>query len=218
MIKRSVYIYINLALITILHSCTKNCDESARGMNNIKSPMLISSTSTLLNQTDTAIYLGDTLKLSIEIPFENIDMQDNQNVNISSTSISDFGIDYLLIDTFIQSNNLTLFGLDKFKIQELKGNGRNQTQVAKRCEFSKEINSFKFEANVIPLAKGLVKIASYGARGKMNGGCVSNDFVPICINPQKNHHIYYRVGTKFNASGSGNNYVIPPNHFYIWVK
>lgn len=214
----TVYIFVGILFSYLLHSCKKNCDESERGMNNIKTPMLISSTSTLFNQTDTAIYLGDTLKLSIEIPFENIDLQDNEAINIRSSSISDFGIDYLLIDTFVQLNNLTLFGLDKFDIKEVKGSARNQTQVAKRCEFSKELSSFRFEAIIIPLAKGLVKFANYGARGKMNGGCVSNDFVPVCINTQNNHYNYYRVGSKFTASGSGNNNSIPKNHYYIWVK
>jgi flagellar basal body L-ring protein FlgH len=69
-----------------------------------------------------SIMLGDTLTVTIEIPFDNINTRDNSRIDISRSTTSEFGIDHVILvnmgDTSIRG-----YGLDQFKIIYEKGGG-----------------------------------------------------------------------------------------------
>jgi hypothetical protein len=167
----------------------------------------------LISPGDTTMRLGDTLTIHISIPFNNINTRNNNPINISGSSMSEFGIDYRIIN--IGSDNKPLLeGVNQFAIFYKKGTGRNFSGSRIQNSFAVEGDGFVFTAKVVPLKKGLVNIVNYRAEGKMQGDCVLNDFVPFCANPNNNHHLIQRL---WNSMGLVYDYV-PDNHFYIWVN
>ena len=87
-------------------SCTKKCSEAERDNHIIESKMLITSNSILFNQTDTAINLGDTLFINVEIPFDNFSINKNIAINVQEIKMSMFAIDYRIIN---EGNNGQVF-------------------------------------------------------------------------------------------------------------
>jgi hypothetical protein len=48
----------------------------------------------------------------------------------------------------------------------------------------------------------------------MEKGCVLVDFTPVCGNADKHHNLYYDYSRFLGPS----DYVIPDNHYYVWVR
>ncbi len=90
--KSSKVIFMGILAAYMLPGCNKSkCDESNSRRFIVQSPMKITP------QTKE-IKLGDTLTLTIEVPYKNNDVRNNTAVDIASTKMSEFGIDFRLLN------------------------------------------------------------------------------------------------------------------------
>jgi hypothetical protein len=199
-------IYCILTVLLLL-GCNKNkCSDSERQRWIVQSPMKIAPQS-------TEIYLGDTLVLTIEIPYSNVDQQRNMPVDITGCQISEFGLDIRLLNRTID-DKLLIDGVDKFKIEVTKGASRPFTVTSIQNVFQGESNQFTYKAKIVPLKKGLVHIINLRAEGQLNNQCAFVDFSPVCNNNTNNYDLYYQFISFLGSS----EYFNLPGRYYVWVK
>jgi hypothetical protein len=116
-------VYGMLAMLSILQACRDKCTEGERGNPYIDMPMLITPTIDSIN-------LGDTLTVNIEVSFDNINTRDGARIDISRSTISEFGLGYrLLVKTSATAD--TVYGINQFKIIYEKGGGGTPKHVPK---------------------------------------------------------------------------------------
>jgi hypothetical protein len=205
--KNKIIIFGMLVVVFTSQACRNKCSEGERGNPYIDLPMAVSP-------ADTAINLGDTITINIEIPFNNINTRNGSRIDISNSTISEFGLDHAMyIKTGPTSH--TILGLDEFKIIYEKGGGGRYTTTSTQNRFEKTATGFVFREKVIPLRKGLIDFVVFRAEGEMEKGCVLVDFSPVCINVKKNHQLFANF---FNAPLDPGFSSLYPNRFYIWVK
>jgi hypothetical protein len=110
-ITTTIAIFCSLAAI-VLPGCKKECTSGQNFV--VQAPMRVSPQA-------TEIQLGDTLTVTIEVPYNNFDSQKNVPVNIAGYKVSEFGIDFRLL--YAVGNRLTGDGPEQFNIMFLKGGG-----------------------------------------------------------------------------------------------
>jgi hypothetical protein len=199
-------ILIAILAAPMLPSCNKSkCDDSNSRRFIVQSPMKVVPQA-------TEIRLGDTLTLTIEIPYRNTDMRDNKPVDIGGYTISEFGIDFGIMNA-ASSNSLVSEGREQFKILIEKGGGRPYRVSSSQNSFLAEQDRYIYIAKVIPLKKGIVTLANY--RAEARDGCTLIDFSPVCINSPNNYDMFYQFGTSIVGPSE---YFDLPNRYYIWVK
>ncbi len=186
--------------------CRDKCSEGERGNPYIDMPMTVSPAK------DT-IRLGDTLTVNIEVPFDNINTRNSSKIDLTNSTMSEFGIDHALFIKTSDSSHV-IEGLTQFKIIYERGGGRNYTTTSTQNRFERTNGKFIFKAKVIPLLRGLVNLVNFRAEGEMNKGCIAIDFVPHCSNADKHHQflIDFYSYRGFPTSPPGQ------NHYYVWVK
>jgi hypothetical protein len=195
-----------LAVLFTSQACRNKCSEGERGNPYIRMAMQVTPTADTIN-------LGDTLTLSIEIPFDNVNTRDGSRIDISRSSISEFGMDHRV--SFKTSNSTdSTYGRNQFKIIYENGGGGGYTVSSTQNRFEKTATGFVFRAKIIPLKRGIINLVNYRAEGEMEKGCVAIDFTPVCGNADKHHNLYYDYSRFLGPS----DYVIPDNHYYVWVK
>lgn len=179
--------------------CKKKCESTA--LNNLEVKMYITP-------NIPRIKLGDTLKLLVQIKFQNNRIDYGNEIDVRYSSVSTSGIDFT---TMFRINDSVIIDGNNFKIIPIKGGYSSYNNVTVRVVYIKTNNAFEFEAYVIPIQKGLVRFANYKAEGWMNGKCVLNVFNPTIGSSENNHQLY----RDFFAPGS--NGFIPQNNYYVWV-
>jgi hypothetical protein len=92
------------------------------------------------------------------------------------------------------------------------GLSRGYTESRMQNQFAVEGDRYVYVAKIIPLQKGLVNLVNYRAEAKQD--CRLIDLSPICINNPNNHDLYYDFSSFLGAS----DYIIPDNHYYVWVR
>lgn len=196
-----------LATIFLLQACRNKCSEGERGNPYIRMPMIITP------GTDS-IRLGDTLTLTIEIPFDNINTRDGSRIDISRSTTSEFGIDHRIINQNSDGTRL-VEGRSQFKIIYVKGGGVAYTETSTQNRFAKEADRFVFTAKVIPLKKGVVNLVNYRAEGEMEKGCVLVDFTPVCVDAVRSHKAYFNyLKIPYDPAFSD----LYSNHYYVVVN
>jgi hypothetical protein len=201
----STIIFIGILTAQLLSGCKKNCDGSSSRRFIVQSPMKIMPLS-------TEIRLGDTLTLTIEVPYRNTDLGDNSAVDIGGYTISEFGLDFGIMNA-AGTNTLVSEGREQFKIIIERGEGRPHTVSRMQNNFLVERDRYIYVAKVIPLKKGIVTLANY--RAEARDGCTLIDFSPICINNPNNYDMYHQWGTSVVGPFDYFNY---NRDYYIWVK
>jgi hypothetical protein len=204
--KNKITIFGMLAVLATSQACRDKCSEGERGNPYIKMAMMVTPTADTIN-------LGDTLTVSIEIPFDNLNTRDGSRIDISRSSISEFGMDHGVSFKTSSTTHVT-DGLDQFKIIYERGGGGKYTVTRTQNRFEKTATGFVFRAKIIPLKKGLVNLINYRAEGEMEKGCVLVDFTPVCGNADKHHNFlfdFYRYTGWQIATPNDNSY-------FVWVK
>jgi hypothetical protein len=205
-LKKNHLLFGMLVTIFLLQACRNKCSEGERGNPYIDMSMII------MPGIDS-IRLGDTLTVTIEIPFDNINTRDGSRIDISRSTTSEFGIDHRIFVN-IGDTARKVYGLDQFKIIYERGGGGKYTVTSTQNRFEKTATGFLFRAKVIPLKRGLVNLVNYRAEGEMEKGCVLVDFSPFCGNANKHHSFFADFHRVFGET------VSPPgsNHYYVWVR
>jgi hypothetical protein len=103
---------ITLCSLAVTPGCKKECRSGENF--EVQAPMRVSPQA-------TEIRLGDTLTVTIEVPYNNFDLQKNVPINIAGYKVSEFGIDFRLL--YAVGNRLTGDGPEQFNIMFLKGGG-----------------------------------------------------------------------------------------------
>jgi hypothetical protein len=96
----STFIFFCILAVFVLLGCKKKCDDSSGRRFIVQSPMLVTPQA-------KEIMLGDTLTLTIEVPYNNKDVRNSEAVAVGGAKMSEFGIDYRLLN---RSANNTLVG------------------------------------------------------------------------------------------------------------
>ncbi len=201
-------IFSGVLVVLIISGCKKNnCKDSERRRWILQSPMKIEPNA-------SEIRLGDTLTLSIKIPYSNTDSRSNTSVNINGSTMSEFGIDFRLTNAV--GTRLVAEGREQFKIIVEKGTSREYTSTRNQNTFTAEQDGFLYRAKVIPLKKGIAQIVNYRVEARMDNSCTLIDFGPVCTNIPNNYDMYYQYG--ISIGGGASEYFSSPNHYYIWVK
>jgi hypothetical protein len=104
-----------LAAILLLQACRDKCSEGERGNPFIAMPMAVTTGTDSIN-------LGDTLTITVEIPFDNINTRDGSRIDINQSTISTFGMDHRLYVKTSDTSHVIL-GLEQFKIIYERGGG-----------------------------------------------------------------------------------------------
>jgi hypothetical protein len=107
-LKKNHLLFGVLVTIFLLQACRNKCSEGERGNPYIDMPMVVTPATDSIN-------LGDTLTVSIEIPYNNINTRDGSQIDISRSTISEFGLDHAIYVKTSPSSH-TILGLDQFKI------------------------------------------------------------------------------------------------------
>ncbi len=163
-----------------------------------------------LEPNSDRIKLGDTLRLKIFIPYKSLRLDNNELINVESSSLSTSGLWFLTYKSIV--NGIPEVNGNKPTIIPIKGTYTTFNDVSVRVSYVKDVDGFKFEAFVIPKEKGLAFLANFKAEGWMNGKCEFNTFNPI-IGSQNNNHMLLR-----NFYGTSANDPIPENHYFVWVE
>jgi hypothetical protein len=198
-------ILFGMLVVLVLQACRNKCSEGERGNPYIDMKMMVTPTADTIN-------FGDTLTVTIDIPFDNINTRDGSRIDISRSTISEFGLDHALYVKTSPTSH-TIFGLEQLKITYDRG-GVRYTTTRTQNRFEKTSTGFVFREKIVPLKKGLINILNLRAEGEMEKGCVLVDFTPVCGNADKHHNLYYDYSRFLGPS----DYVIPDNHYYVWVK
>jgi hypothetical protein len=199
-ITTSIITFCSLALTL---GCKKECTNGQNFV--VQAPMRVEPQA-------TEIRLGDTLTVTIEVPYNNVDLKKNIPINIAGYKISEFGIDFRLLN--IVNNRITGEGPEQFRILFQKGGGRLYVGTSRfQNRFAVEADRYVFVIKVVPLKKGLVNLVNY--RAEARDGCTLVDFSPICINNPNNYDMYYQWGT---AIVGPSDYFNSNRDYYIWVK
>jgi hypothetical protein len=159
------------------------------------------------------INLGDTLILTITIPYDNIDIRNNNRINIQGAEISEFGLDFTLLNKTI-ANTLFVEDRQQFSIVPIQGASRPLTEVRLQNRFATDQTGYVYKACIIPLKKGLVNIANYRAEARIKNGCELIDFTPVCINNPNNYDLQYQ----FMQSFGNFDYYNQQNRYHVWVR
>ncbi len=189
-----------LAACISLSGCRKKCETTA---NNIL------ETKMYITPNIPRIQLGDTLRLLLQIKFQNNRLNDGRPVNVKTSSLSTSGIDFV---TYRKDNDKVIIDGNNFKIIPFKGSYTIYNNVMIRASYLKTNDAFEFEAYIIPTQKGLANFANYRAEGWMNGKCILNDFSPLVGSLENNHQLLR------DFYGPGSDSYIPQNNYYVWVE
>jgi hypothetical protein len=199
-------IYCILTVLLLL-GCNKNkCSDAEKRRWIMQSPMQITPQA-------EEIRLGDTLILSITIPYNNIDLRSNTPVNIKGCKISEFGLDFVILNK-TNANTLLSEGKDRFKVVAIKGISRSYTEARFQNSFLEEQDGYVYKAYIIPLKKGLVNIANYRVEATLEENCSVIDFTPVCVNNSNNYDLQYQFMSAFGSF----DYFNLPNRYHVWVK
>jgi hypothetical protein len=107
----------------LLYSCRDKCSEGERGNPYIDMVMKVTPTA-------DSIRLGDTLTINIEIPFDNVNTRNGSRIDIRNSTISSFGIDYVVFTKTSDSTRI-IEGRSQFKVIYDKGGGHIPKQARK---------------------------------------------------------------------------------------
>jgi hypothetical protein len=110
-ITTTITIFCSLAAI-VLPSCKKECTS---GQN------FVVQASMRVEPQTTEIRLGDTLTVTIEVPYNNVDLHKNVPLNIAGYNVSEFGLEAIVANAV--DNKLVGEGLDQFTLIPQKGGG-----------------------------------------------------------------------------------------------
>ena len=105
------------------------------------------------------IKLGDTLRLKIFIPYNSLRLDNNELINVESSSLSTSGLWFLTYKYIV--NGVPEVNGNKPTIIPIKGTYKTFNDVSVRVSYVKDIDGFKFEAFVIPKEKGLAFFANF---------------------------------------------------------
>jgi hypothetical protein len=199
-ITTSIITFCSLAAL-LLPGCKKECTSGQNFV--VQAPMRVEPQA-------TEIRLGDTLTITIEVPYNNIDLKKNIPVNVGGYNVSEFGLEFILFNAV--DNKLVGEGIEQFTLIPQKGGGR-LVNSRLRNVFAAESNRYIYQAKLIPHKKGMVHIASY--RAEARDGCTLVDFSPTCINNPNNYDMYYQWGTGIVGPSE---YFNNQRHYYIWVR
>jgi hypothetical protein len=201
-ITTSLITFCSLAAL-LLPGCKKECTSGQNFV--VRSPMRVEPQA-------NEIRLGDTLTVTIEVPYNNFDLEKNVPVNVAGYKVSEFGIDFALFNEV--NNRIFIEGPEQFNITFLRGGGaRLQGTSSFQNRFAVEVERYLFVMKVVPLKKGLVDLVNY--RAEARDGCTLVDFSPTCINNPNNYDIYYQWGTGIVGPSE---YFNNQRHYYIWVR
>jgi hypothetical protein len=197
----TIITFCSLAAI-VLPSCKKECTS---GQN------FVVQASMRVEPQVSEIRLGDTLTVTIEVPYDNVDPQKNIPINVAGYKVSEFGIDFRLFNKV--DNRFVGEGPEQFNIMFHRGGGARLAGTSSfQNRFAVEADRYLFVMKVVPFKKGLINFVNY--RAEARDGCTLIDFSPICINTPNNHNLYYDFSSFLGPS----DYVIPDNHYYVWVR
>jgi hypothetical protein len=199
-ITTSIITFCSLAAL-LLPGCKKECTSGKEFV--VQAPMRVEPQA-------TEIRLGDTITVTIEVPYNNTDLQKNVPVNTAGLKVSEFGLEVAVLNK--EGDKIVGEGLDQFTILFLKGVGRRLNGARLQNTFVAEAGKYIYQVKIIPLRKGIVNIIN--RRAEARDGCTLVDFSPICINNPDNHDLYYDFSSFLGPS----DYVIPDNHYYVWVR
>jgi hypothetical protein len=134
--------------------------------------------------------LGDTLTVTIEVPYNNFDSQKNVLVSTAGFKVSEFGLEFGIINRV--GDKLMGEGPEQFNVTFIKGGLLPGTSRFQN-RFAIEADRYVYIVKIVPLKKGLVNIVN--RRVEARDGCTLIDFTPICINNPKNHDLYYQLSS-----------------------
>jgi hypothetical protein len=200
-ITTTITIFCNLAVL-LLPSCKKECTSGQNFV--VQAPMRVEPQAEEMR-------LGDTITVTIEVPYNSFDLQKNLPVDIAGFTVSEFGLYITMLNK--QGEKVVGEGLDQFTYLFLKGGGRLFNGATLQNTFAVEVDRYIYRIKLVPLRRGLVSIINL--RAEARDGCTLVDFSPTCINTPNNYDLYYQLITSvYGSSGYFNDNRI----YYIWVK
>jgi hypothetical protein len=111
-ITTTIITFCSLAVL-LLPSCKKECTS---GQN------FVVHASMRVEPQASEIRLGDTLTVTIEVPYNNVDLHKNVPLNIAGYNVSEFGLEFILFNAV--DNKLVGEGIEKFTLIPKKGGAR----------------------------------------------------------------------------------------------
>jgi hypothetical protein len=103
---------ITLCSLAVTLGCKKECTSGQR--------FVVQSSMKVMPQT-TEILLGDTLTITVEVPYNSFDLQKNIPVNTASFKVSEFGLQLGIINRM--GDKLVGEGPEQFTVLFQKGGG-----------------------------------------------------------------------------------------------